>query len=76
MLLGIVGGGSLTRGYNAAIEKEERDRRFERLFGQAVAGVCLILSGVVLGILTGFGAMQMVAPDSPSVVAILNLLPF
>ena len=64
------------RGYNAAIEKAERDSKFERVVGQAVFGICLLLGGVVVGILTGFGAMQIAVPDSPAVQSILNYLPF
>lgn len=66
----------MIRGYNAAIEKEERDRKFERVVGQVVFGICLLLGGVVVGILTGFGAMQIAVPDSPAIVAILNVLTF
>ena len=64
------------RGYNAAIEKAERDKKFERVFGQVVCGICLLLGGAVVGILTGFGAMQVAVPDSPAIVAILNVLTF
>lgn len=66
----------MQRGYNAAIEKAERDSKFERVAGQIVFGICLLLGGVVVGILTGFGAMQVAVPDSPAIVAILNVLTF
>lgn len=62
------------RGYNAAIEKAERDSKFERVVGQIVFGICLLLGGVVVGILTGFGVFNIIAPSSPAVVAILNVL--
>lgn len=62
------------RGYNAAIEKAERDRKFERVVGQIVFGICLLLGGAVVGILTGFGAMQVAVPDSPAIGVILMQL--
>jgi uncharacterized membrane protein len=68
-----MGGGNL-RGYNAAIEKAERDRKFERVVGQVVFGICLLLGSAVVGILTGFGVVGLVAQGSPAVVAILNVL--
>ena len=40
----------MTRGYNAAIEKAERDKNFERVVGQVVYGVCLLLFGVFMGL--------------------------
>lgn len=65
-----------SRGYNAAIEKAAKDSQIEQWFAVGVKLVCLLLGGVVMGMLAGAGLMTFAMPDSPAVQVILKYLTF